>query len=91
MWILGKESSMTSAVRSPVTRDSQSIASRTFGYLRASTILDVESPEAQAEIIATYCRRIGRRLDDIFFDDAPLGGLPLAEREGGKRLLLDLH
>jgi hypothetical protein len=58
--------------------------SRTYGYVRASTVKEVESPEAQAEIIATYCRRIGRRLDEVFSDDAPAGGLPLAERQGAR-------
>jgi DNA invertase Pin-like site-specific DNA recombinase len=67
------------------------IAGRTYGYTRASMIEEVESPEAQAEIIATYCRRIGRRLDDVFLDDAPSCGLPLAEREGGKALLRGLR
>jgi DNA invertase Pin-like site-specific DNA recombinase len=81
---------MTSAIPSAEPQDEVG-TSRTYGYTRASIIEEVESPEAQAVIIATYCRRIGRRLDDVFSDDAPSGGLPLSEREGGKGLLRGLR
>src|SRR5262249_14878996 len=63
---------------------------RTYGYVRATPIKDDGSPEAQAAIIVTYCQRIGRHLDEVFTDDAPSGALPLARRERGKNLLLDL-
>src|SRR5215469_13798781 len=82
---------MASATLPPEPRDPKSITGRTYGYVRASTILDVESPEAQANIIAAHCRGIGRRLDDVFFDDALSGELPLAKREGGSGLLLNLR
>ena len=82
---------MTSASLPGATRETSSITGRTYGYLRASPLEEDESPEAQAEIIATYCHRIGRGLDDLFIDDALSGGLPLSEREGGKKLLLDLR
>jgi DNA invertase Pin-like site-specific DNA recombinase len=82
---------MTSANMPRTSRGSPPSTGRTYGYIRASPDKEVESPETQAEIIATYCHRIGRRLDDVFFDDAHSGGLPLSEREGGKRLLLDLR
>jgi DNA invertase Pin-like site-specific DNA recombinase len=82
---------MTSAVPTPEPRDSTTIIGRTYGYVRASIIDDVDSPEAQAGIIATHCRGIGRGLDEVFFDDALSGGLPLAKREGGKRLLPNLR
>jgi hypothetical protein len=82
---------MSSAIPSPVPRDPQTITGRTYGYVRASILEDVESPEEQSEIVASHCGRIGRRLDDVFFDDARSGGLPLAKREGGKRLLPNLR
>jgi DNA invertase Pin-like site-specific DNA recombinase len=66
-------------------------AGRTYGYIRASHDSEVEIPETQSKIIATYCRRIGRRLDDVFSDEAPSCGLPLAEREGGKALMRGLR
>jgi DNA invertase Pin-like site-specific DNA recombinase len=82
---------MASAILPRATQDPKSLTGRTYGYVRATPVKDVKGPEAQAEIIATYCRRIGRRLDDVFCDDAPSGGLPLAEREGGKNLRLNLR
>jgi DNA invertase Pin-like site-specific DNA recombinase len=89
--VRGEEISMTSAVLPPKPRDPATPSGRTYGYVRASPIKDVESPEKQARIIATYCRRIGRQLDEVFSDDASSGGLPLTEREGGKRLLQNLR
>ncbi len=82
---------MTSAVSPQEHRDPTTIMGRTYGYVRASNAKDVESPEAQAEIIATCCQRNGRQLDDVFCDDALSGGLPLPERQGGKKLLLNLR
>jgi DNA invertase Pin-like site-specific DNA recombinase len=82
---------MISSVSHRTPGETPHLTGQTYGYVRASTVKDVESPEAQAEIIATYCRRIGRRLDDVFSDDAPSGALPLAEREGGKGLLRAPH
>lgn len=82
---------MTSAVPPSEPRVSTAIMGRTYGYVRASTIEDVESPEDQAEIIAAHCARIGRRLDDVFSDDASSGGLPLPEREGGGGLVRELR
>src|SRR5262249_49324596 len=87
----GRETSMMSAISPVTSKGAPPSTGRTYGYVRASILGDVETPEAQAEIIATYCRRIGRRLDDVFSDDAPSGGLPLAEREGGKGLMRGLH
>ncbi len=82
---------MMSAVLPQAPRDLTTITGRTYGYVRASIIQEVESPEAQAEIIATHCQRIGRRLDDVFSDDAHSGGLPLPRREGGKKVVLNLR
>jgi DNA invertase Pin-like site-specific DNA recombinase len=82
---------MTTANLTTTPGETPLITGRTFGYTRATIIKEVESPEAQAAIIATYCHRIGRRLDEVFSDDAPAGALPLAEREGGKGLMLNLR
>jgi DNA invertase Pin-like site-specific DNA recombinase len=82
---------MASAILPRATQDPKSLTGRTYGYVRASIVSEVESPEAQADIIATYCRRIGRRLDDVFHDEALSGALPLSEREGGKDLRLNLR
>jgi DNA invertase Pin-like site-specific DNA recombinase len=82
---------MTSAVLHQAPRDPATGTGRTYGYVRASILRDVETPEAQVVIIATYCHRIGRRLGDVFSDDARSGPLALPKREGGKKLLLSLH
>ena len=81
---------MTSANLPRTSRETPPSTGRTYGYIRASHD-EVESPEAQAEIIATYCHRVGRRLDDILLDDAHSGGLPLTVREEAKKLLLNLR
>jgi putative DNA-invertase from lambdoid prophage Rac len=82
---------MTSTFLAHEARDPMPITGRTYGYVRASNLEEVESPEDQAGIIASYCHRTGRHLDGMFDDDALSGGLPLAEREEGKRLLLTLR
>jgi DNA invertase Pin-like site-specific DNA recombinase len=82
---------MISAILPRATQGPKSLTGRTYGYVRATPIKEVEGPEIQAEIIATYCHRIGRRLDDVFHDDALSGALPLSEREGGKNLRLNLR
>jgi DNA invertase Pin-like site-specific DNA recombinase len=82
---------MTSAILPIATQDPKSLTGRTYGYLRASPVKDVESSEAQAEIIATYCQRMGRRWDEVFSDDEFSGGLPLPEREGGGKLFQNLR
>ena len=82
---------MTSAVLPPKPRDPATVTGRTYGYVRATTAKEVESVEAQAEIIASYCDGIGRRLDDVFADEAPAGGLPLVKRDGGRQLLANLR
>ncbi len=82
---------MTSAILPRETQDPKSVTGRTYGYVRATSIKEDESPEAQAEIIAAYCHRIRRRLDGVFSDDARSCGLPLSERQGGKKLLLNLR
>ena len=75
---------MTSAHLSPEPHEPTPVTGRTYGYVRASIIKDVESPEAQADIIATHCHRIGRRLDEVFFDDAPSGSLSLSSARVGR-------
>ena len=82
---------MTSADLPQETRDPATTTGRTYGYVRATILEEVESPEAQAEIIATHCQRIGRQLDEVFADDSHSGGLPLSKRVGGQKLLLNLR
>ena len=50
---------MTSASPCPKVEVPKTAVGRTYGYLRISTNPEVESPEAQAEIMAAYCRGIG--------------------------------
>jgi hypothetical protein len=78
----GKEVPMTSSVLHEEPHDPPSVTGRTYAYIPATIIKEVEDPDAQAEVIATYCQRIGRRADDVFIDDVLSGGLPLSGREG---------
>jgi DNA invertase Pin-like site-specific DNA recombinase len=82
---------MTSALAPQEHPAPTAITGRTYGYVRASYDRKVESPDAQAKIIATHCQRIGRRLDEVFFDDALSGGLPLAKREGDHVVVVRSH
>jgi DNA invertase Pin-like site-specific DNA recombinase len=82
---------MTSTFLAHEARDPIPITGRTYGYVRASHLEEVESPEDQSGIITTYCHRIGRHLDGMFDDNSLSEGLPLSKREGGKRLLLTLR
>ncbi len=68
---------MTSSASPRTSSDPPPLMGRTYGYVRASNLEEVGSPEDQARIITTYCRRIGRHLDGRFDDDAISGGLPL--------------
>jgi putative DNA-invertase from lambdoid prophage Rac len=82
---------MTSSASHRTSSDPPPSMGRTYGYVLASHLEEVESPEDQARLIASYCHRTGRHLDGMFVDDALSGSLPLAEREEGKRLLLTLR
>jgi site-specific DNA recombinase len=65
--------------------------SRMFGYVQASANADVESAEAQVQIIERYCKRLGRRVDAIYSDRPSSEDLRLFDREAGKRLMLALR
>jgi DNA invertase Pin-like site-specific DNA recombinase len=60
---------------------------RAFGYVRASTSSQDDSLEMQRERIEGIARAEGLELVAVFTDAATSGGVPLAEREGGKALL----
>jgi hypothetical protein len=61
------------------------------GYLRASTDRQVASPEVQEATMRSYCARNGLGEPRRYVDPDTSGGLPLAEREAGARLLADLR
>jgi DNA invertase Pin-like site-specific DNA recombinase len=65
--------------------------SRTFGYTLASTDYEIESLEAQAQIIERYAGRLGRRIDAMYADGPRSENLRLLDREAGKRLILALR
>lgn len=61
-----------------------------IGYIRCSTHEQADSGlglDVQAERIRAYCALKGLRLDEIITDAGVSGGKPLAQREGGQRLL----
>ena len=61
-----------------------------IGYVRCSTQEQVDSGlglTAQAERIRAYCAMKKLVLAEIIDDPGVSGGKPLADREGGKRLL----
>ncbi len=63
---------------------------RTIGYVRCSTHEQADSGlglESQAERIKAYCTLKGLHLADLITDAGVSGGKPLAQREGGQRLL----
>ncbi len=78
---------MTSAAMPGSIRGTRSSVGRTYGYVRGSNLEDVESPDDQARLIATYCHRIGRDLDEVFVADAVSGSLLTARRKGSRGLL----
>jgi DNA invertase Pin-like site-specific DNA recombinase len=62
---------------------------QSLAYLRASTDKQTESPDTQLGICETYCRRQGLAAPVVYSDVATSGGVPLAERPAGARLLRD--
>lgn len=62
---------------------------RAIGYVRVSTAKQVDghSLEAQTAAIRAYCASRGLELVDIVVDAAESGRTPLAERDGGRRIL----
>lgn len=82
---------MPSSALHATSSETRPPGARTYGYIRASALKEVESPEEQARIIETYCQGTGRHPDELFVDDALSFTLPLAKREAGKRLMLALR
>jgi DNA invertase Pin-like site-specific DNA recombinase len=63
---------------------------KAIGYTRVSTVEQADSGlglEAQAERIKAYCALKGLYLAEIITDAGVSGGKPLAQREGGERLM----
>jgi len=63
---------------------------KAIGYTRCSTNEQADSGlglESQAERIKAYCTLKGMFLADIITDAGVSGGKPLAQREGGERLI----
>jgi DNA invertase Pin-like site-specific DNA recombinase len=63
---------------------------KAIGYTRVSTVEQADSGlglEAQAERIKAYCTLKGLYLAEIIIDAGVSGGKPLAQREGGERLI----
>jgi DNA invertase Pin-like site-specific DNA recombinase len=63
---------------------------KAIGYTRVSTVEQADSGlglEAQAERIKAYCTLKGLYLAEIITDAGVSGGRPLAQREGGERLI----
>ncbi len=64
--------------------------SRVVGYVRVSTDEQAESGAglaAQRQAILQECERRGWELIDLVSDEAVSGGVPFAERPGGRRVL----
>jgi DNA invertase Pin-like site-specific DNA recombinase len=64
---------------------------RVYGYIRASELPEIESPQVQHQMIAGYCRRVGREVDGFYADVSGSGKLSFHRREAGGRLFLDLR
>jgi len=63
---------------------------KAIGYTRVSTVEQADSGlglEAQAERIKAYCALKGLFLAETITDAGVSGGKPLAQREGGERLV----
>jgi site-specific DNA recombinase len=60
---------------------------KAYGYVRASTVRQEISPEAQAEMIRHYCKHYGLELVDIVKDAGVSARIPFADRPGGSYLL----
>lgn len=63
---------------------------KAIGYIRCSTMEQADSGlgmDSQDERIRAYCTLKGLRLVDVIADAGVSGGKPLAQREGGRKLL----
>ena len=79
----------------PTTSSAQTVPTagyvleRAVGYVRVSTAKQVDghSLESQTAAIRAYCAARGLELVDIVVDAAESGRTPLADRDGGRRVL----
>jgi DNA invertase Pin-like site-specific DNA recombinase len=62
-----------------------------YGYIRASDVPEIESAQAQQQMIENYCRRAGQEVHAHFVDASDSGKLPLDRREAGGRLVVDVR
>jgi putative DNA-invertase from lambdoid prophage Rac len=60
---------------------------RVYGYCRASTSRQVQSPDTQKQIILDHCREQGLEVDDWYTDPATSGKTNLSERLAGNKLM----
>src|SRR5262249_34639555 len=65
--------------------------SRALGYVQASANADVETADAQEQIIHCYTQRLGRGIDAMYVDRVSSECRPLIDRAAGKQLMLDLR
>lgn len=65
--------------------------SQTFGYARASTAKQIQSPETQKQIIQDRCAQLGRAMDAFYLDAATSGKTPLVDREAGGAMMRSLR
>jgi DNA invertase Pin-like site-specific DNA recombinase len=62
-----------------------------YGYIRASDLPEIESPQAQQRMIENYCQRGGQEVHAHYVDASDSGKQPLHGRKAGGRLWLDLR
>lgn len=66
--------------------------SRVWAYGRASTSMQIASPETQKSLATNYARNVlGREIDGVFLDRAVSGKKPINEREAGRELMAALR
>jgi DNA invertase Pin-like site-specific DNA recombinase len=58
-----------------------------YGYIRASDLPEIESPQLQQHLIENYCQRGGQQVHAYYIDTSDSGRLPLHRREAGARLV----
>ena len=64
---------------------------KVYGYIRASTAVQVQSPDTQKQIITRYAASIGVTVDGFYIDRAVSGKHHMMDREAGRELMLALR
>jgi putative DNA-invertase from lambdoid prophage Rac len=64
---------------------------RVWVYGRASTSMQIASPDTQMGIAREYAAKIGRTIDGFYIDKAVSGKKPINEREAGKELMAEVR